>query len=503
MQPDKRLYAYTMQFSARFAAEDRLRSVIERNFGARDIEITCVPLQKKVEVVRPHPRWRPRPGSLAEQVMSALDDGKAHLLRELIETIGTTRVAGAAAKLASMGAIDRMQHGVYVRAGVTVRPPRRPLRMGPALRRIYDLLETPQTAVELREMVGVTRQAIEQTLKRLMNGGLIKRVDALGERGQHLYIRAEQSSTEALVTRSPNLREPSARILSSLPPDAPARVTDVIGRGPASMLPRKYLHRLEALGLVEFAGARNKFIVTLTNRGREHPQYALDAPKVRRLAQSIDFDQPALEVLLTIHALGAARSLEITLATGIGRHRKGRGRGTGNYIQGLEKRELIEETDPSTKKGHPRYRLTKMGLALIASLRGEIPFPDPNEVRLRLEAERTKYVSEQVKRQQTVRQVQQSHRAQASRAPAIIAMLKDQGPLDKHQINALLAKPFAHPRSIDLVLQIMHKRGQISKIERGGKKPALWAIPVIDEANRVIARPDIGLSPSEKPSIPA
>jgi predicted transcriptional regulator len=43
--------------------------------------------------------------------------------------------------------------------------------MGGGLRRIYELLDEPRTTVELRQTLGVTRQAVGNALKILMEAG--------------------------------------------------------------------------------------------------------------------------------------------------------------------------------------------------------------------------------------------------------------------------------------------------------------------------------------------
>lgn len=479
MGNDKWLHDYSVRFVARVLNEDRLRTVLERNFSARAIEITHDISKRRLDPVRPPQSWKPRPGSLAAHIIDLLDDGRAYRASELIAVIGGRRCPQTLARLVNIGAIDRVKHGIYVKAGVKPRrlPPR--TLMGPGLRRIYELLKTPRTAVELRESLQVTRQAIEQSVKRMMERGLIKRVSAIGERGSHLYVRADQQTSAAISARAPNLRLPTAQILSTLPMEAPARLVDVVGRGNASLMPKRHIRHLVALGLVELAGPKKRVIVKLTNRGREHPQYDQDSAKVAPLSQSIDLDRPTLDLLLIIHALGTARSIDITMLTGIGRGSKGKGKGTGQHVQQLQLRNLIERVQQPGSKGHSAYRLTKSALGWIATLRGQIQFPDPDEVRRRLEAAHTQYRRDQSERSRRYA-TPPSFRPDAGRMPAIIALLRANGPLDKHRINALLPKPYAHPRSVDLALDTLRRRGDVIVLRAADlskRAPRLWALP--------------------------
>src|SRR6185369_14756755 len=90
---------------------------------------------------------------------------------EILRRIPDRSAIAAITRLSDVGAIISPAWGYYAKAGVDIsnfeKPAFNPSRFGPALRRMLDELEQPRSAVELKEILGGTRQAIEQKLKKL------------------------------------------------------------------------------------------------------------------------------------------------------------------------------------------------------------------------------------------------------------------------------------------------------------------------------------------------
>jgi hypothetical protein len=433
MGNDKRLFAYTLHFSSRILDERRMRMVLERSFGARDIRWEHTPLAAELNPRPLDPNWRPNPGTLAARVFDLLQDGKARRLVEIVAATENKSVASTIVKLVTIGAVVKIARGCYARAGS--QPGETPIparRLGSALQRVYDLLVTPKTAVELREILLVSRQAVDQHLKRLIRRELVRRVPAIGDVGQHVYLRTGDRVALALRERTVKLGGNAARLLSTLPPDAPVRLVDLIGRGPSSMT----------------------------------------------LRETMDFDQPSLEILLTIYALGAARSIDLTLCTGIGRYRKGKGAGMGNYVQRLEDVGFLGIVN-SAADGHPQYCLTKAGLAYVNTLRGLVKFPQATKLRQRLGAARAKYRGEQ-----SARSLSAGSRGPGRRLVSIVTLLRQRGPLPTTEINALLPEPYPNPKSINLAMQMLCDRGEVIVKDRAPGRAIMWSVPSVEQVSQ-------------------
>jgi hypothetical protein len=377
-------------------------------------------------------------------------------------------------RLTQTGAVHKLGRGLYGLPGA-VAPAPNPEPLGPALQRVYDLLELPRTPVELRETLGVTRQAIEQTLKRLVTCGLVKRVDTEGEPGDHVYLRADQTTLVAMLRRSPKLRKPAARLLSSVPGDGAVRLSDLVGKGPDAVSRRTQVKRLSDLALVEISGVQKHKIVRLTQRGRQHPQFDFGAEKLPALRHTFNLGNAQTKILLTIYALGEAQSIDVTLLTGIGKGRKGRGSGVGNYMQYLRKVKLVECVAIDGKR-HPRYRLTPGGRDYIALLKGEINLPDSDEMRSLLNDARQQYQATAATHVRN--RVLPTH---GSRPADVLTTIARYGPLERKRLNALLPNPYSNLGSLLNILREFKRRGKVVVIRdrdiRNPHSAILWGMP--------------------------
>jgi predicted transcriptional regulator len=473
---DKRLYAHTIEFKARAIDRARIHQVLERTFGARQISVRSVPTKREEKSATLRPDWQPRHGSIGSKILALLSDGSVHRRAEILRRIPDRSAIAAITRLSDVGAIISPAWGYYAKAGVDIsnfeKPAFNPNRFGPALRRMLDELEQPRSAVELKEIVGGTRQAIEQKLKKLRQMKLIKRVDALGEKGRHIYIKADDRADQILLARPPALKDQVARLLSSVPPEATVKLSDIICTGNGAVTQRKHITSLVRRGLLEWSGTVNKRIVRLTNLGREHPQYEPSAPKAAPLRESI-IPTESLQILLGIHALGEARSIDLTLALHLPRGKKSGAR-TGQYIQQLEIVGFIEPVHTKEGRHHPVYRLTPTGISHVATIRGEVDFPDPDELRAALAQARDAYAEEQRRR------APRGFPNRRSRLGDIVAVLRAHGPLETTAINGYLPEPYTDPRSINLAMNTLLGRGQVVTLREhaaGSPLPILWGLP--------------------------
>lgn len=124
---------------------------------------------------------------------------RAAELLELIREKGFARtcdfnhVKNARAALKALllaGQIEKVRHGLYKLAGPDARAESgMPAFLGPRQREIWETLAQPHTASELRRMTGVSRQAVNKVLKKLVSDGLVERVVTPDDTDGWLYAR--------------------------------------------------------------------------------------------------------------------------------------------------------------------------------------------------------------------------------------------------------------------------------------------------------------------------
>jgi len=340
---------------------------------------------------------------------------------------------------------------------------------------LLELLATPRTVPELRQLLPVSPQAIHQHLKRLLDRGMVARVETFGVGARHAYVQARKfSSVHSLRKWKPRLREADASVLSALPAESTVlahEVARIAGVGQTAMT--SAIRRLEGLGLVK--GARDGWLRTLriTKMGLNHPQYGATTMRAPDYAPERSMNRQAAEVLLVIHALGEARSLEITLLTGA--TRTGGAVATANVIQRLKKSGFVV-----TRAGVPGsqrcHRLSAAGRRRAEGLRRSLPFPDPETLRRRLDREMRDY-----RRRQSLRMGARAvGRRWSGRGGDLVDLLRQNGPLPYEMINKLLPRPYPNPRSVDSMLRRLAKSGDAIIVEspvRGRRRSNLWGVP--------------------------
>src|SRR5262249_12387361 len=122
----------------------------------------------------------------------------------------------------------------------------------------------------------------------------------------------------------------------------------------------------------------------ITKKGAAHPQYRPEARKAYAYNATQRMSPRTIKILLLLHALGRARTVELTLLAKF-RTSAGVRASTGWIVERLKKAGHIQGF-PGGNVAHPPYRLTKSGRRIIASLVG-VAFPPSDKIRHRLRRE--------------------------------------------------------------------------------------------------------------------
>lgn len=459
MAKDDKVYRYVVAFDGRAIDERRFREVVERNFGVVDLTVARSESRTApAPAARPWDGKRPAPETREGRILTLLGDGKAWRFNAIKAAVGVRGPTLRIDRLVEQGYLTRLGWGLYCKAGAeadAVEPPASAPR-GPSLRRLHDMLAEPKTAVEIKEVLGVSRQAVEQKLKRLVEDGWIARVDAAdGEAGHHVYHRTDRPMRDALRRRAPSLRPAEARCLCALAAGQSHALADVARTaGLDALATARSLRRLADFGLVDLVGAIRSRVVRLLSRGIEHPAYEPEAAKAAPFDPSEKASPRTAAVVRMLAALGSATSLELTLLTGIGRGKKPGQAGTGNVVHWLRRAGYLESDVP--EGGHGVHRLTKRGLALADALRDGAA-PSPEDVRRRLEAAKERY------RRETGERARAGFAARPAgvhgKIDDVLEVLRAHGPIATTDVNAKLPTPYENPRSVDLALRTLAARG--------------------------------------------
>jgi len=374
-------YHYTLSFKGPDLDESRLRDLVA-TVSASDICIERQPLPRTPQVRLSVPE---------QAVVDLLADRAAHRSKEikahLTERFGaSTRWPHLLGELVRVSVVTKVRHGVYALpdapADVEVPPAQNQVER-PTEDRLLSLLSTPKTAVDLREQLGVSRQRVDQLLKRLEAGGRVFRQRATGEAGLFVYTLTRDARA-APQSRTPRLNRPRARLLSSLRPDAAVSALSL-----AKVLPsypriiNRMLRDMEAQGLtmtVKLAGQR---YACLTSLGSEHPQYRPD----QVVSPPTDLREALGETrMFVLQVLLVAAPLKTAQLTGLlsPEARRRLRRSLGHDVERLEAEGLVEPV--KAPPGHAAYRLTPAGFAAGAFIRRTLGGPDGDQIQAALTA---------------------------------------------------------------------------------------------------------------------
>jgi biotin operon repressor len=318
-----------------------------------------------------------------------------------------------------------------------------PSNVESSVTQVLNLLSVPRCGPELRDRVGVSRQRIHQILTSLVKSGVITKIKVSGERGRHVYVRANRLQGHLTPSRAAALSRLSANVFST---------TGELGsRAHAALLD------LNSLGLIVLARLGNTFAATLTPKGLSHPQYGPAAPKGEAADLGSLLGKSRTAVMLALSALKRASAAELSVA--IPRQEVQRPGSTSSHIvASLRKSGLI-----TASGSPPMYSLSPTGLCVAAALSSEGPF-HPSALRSNLERRRQEVAD---RRREIVRTRSRGHfRSPSERS--IVATLARHGPLTAHEIIERAAIHLQNWRSIRLVLHSLEGRGLLER----GKEPS-------------------------------
>jgi len=465
-------YDITISFVAPTFDRRRMEQVIHHHFGAEDVNITIEPHREAAAAGdRRPPTWEPKPGTGAAELLSLVRE-KGVLRSREFKHIANAR---AALELLLMdGHIEKVRHGVYKVGGLDVAVEEKIGRshpLGPRQQQLIDALATPHTATELRELAGVSRQAIDQLLKKLMKEGRVRRVPTATETSDWLYVQSGQRDIDAIAARTPSLTRMEGVMLNLLPPAGGVRGTALNAQlGPGY---RVVLQRLAVKGLVEEIGTPKRRVVRLTRKGLQHPAYEHDREHLDAIDETAAFKPAYIKLMLALDALGEARALDLTDVSGLKPKRRC---GTGQHLQRLRVSGYIEQS--KVKGRAPRYRLTKQGLAAISSAKAKGRSISARAAQRRLSDAREARALVQSRKQTRT----SSSALRNSRTPELLSIVSREPGLRAPEIHDRLSRPYADVRSVYVALTEFERRGLVARTQLGQRAPVRWSITAIGSA---------------------
>ncbi len=365
---------YKLEFTSTTLGEKKIRDISDDEFRAS--EVSAHPLTTAGR--KPH---QPRT-QVEARILACLSDGKPWRRKALLENVGP--ISGgplhlALVHLAQSGAIRKVRHGVFISAG-SPEPDERDIPVlqrshASSIEKVLGLLAEPRLAPGLHEILGVTRQRVEQILKRLMALGLARRCKVTGERGLFVYMRADSFAGDILLRRTPELTEARARVLSALPPETWCRASDLGVTTHLHPFWFEYLNQLGAMGLVANFKLGPRRYVGITSKGLQHPQYDAGAPKAAAADIIKDFGEARVRFIQMLCVLGSARTIDLTFALPRG-YFEGKSWTSAHVIQRLERLNLIEVSTTDQGSKRPSYRLTERGCH-VAGILSRVSLPIP------------------------------------------------------------------------------------------------------------------------------
>jgi DNA-binding HxlR family transcriptional regulator len=274
-------------------------------------------------------------------------------------------IASGLMRLERSGAIRKIRHGVFISAdapeGADAEIPPMNMEIGrPTYDKLVAMLSKPMSTSELRETLGVSRQRIDQMLKKLMGEDKLRRFAVTGERGNFLYVLSKFYDKDDLLIRSSILSGPRDRLLSALSPENLCRAAELslIASSSNERLV-DHLEQLSASGLIIKFKLGHHTYVGITSPGITHPQYDRAAPKCRPADLLADFGEARVKFVQNLQLLGSARTVDLTYAMPKG-YFGGKPQGSGQIIQALERAGIVQEVEAGSRR-YPRYSLTDKG----------------------------------------------------------------------------------------------------------------------------------------------
>ena len=383
-------FRYTISFKAD-GVDDRAFLNALKGLGAAEISIARY---DEKQVSR-------RPGKIHDAILSILKDDKPHRRRDIIEAacsrgLSYTGVNNALARMVAAGEIVCFRHGLYGSlrtslASAAVVPPRiNRLKEKSSFTRVVELIQgRPQTAFILREQVPVSRQRMEQILRKAESQKLIKRISTeFGERGKYAYVAV--AAANEIKGPASTLIDRRRQLLSSLAPGKlyyGKELASFFGV-PATSQITDALAELTRLGLVSTLSVGIKTFCSLTPSGASHGDYDMDAPKappVDLVGEIGVFKSKYLQAMKVLG--GSARTVDLTYAVGE-TVANGARRNSGQMMQMLQEIHLVQRPQNRAIR-QSAYSLTESGHQVAALLDRYIEPPERATLEARI-ATRTK-----------------------------------------------------------------------------------------------------------------
>jgi hypothetical protein len=188
---------YRIEFATKLIDESRLRDVLEREFALSGIGIVR-------EELADHQQTSSRPrlprNELEAAILECLSDKKPWrrkaILAKLLPLASGSKIHLALVGMARSGLINKPRHGVFTSRDAPVPdaadiPELIKAGGSPSHSKALAFLSESRSAPALREVLGVSRQRVDQLLKSLMKRGIVRRFEVAGERGAFAYVRAD------------------------------------------------------------------------------------------------------------------------------------------------------------------------------------------------------------------------------------------------------------------------------------------------------------------------
>jgi len=454
-----------VEFDCPVVDATRLEQVLRHHFGATEVRVAVRAVTSDKLLSGP-PRWEPNPGTGAHTMLEIVRERGVVRWRD----IKHVRNSRAALELLLMdGHLVRVSHGLFrdgsrpldAEIAVKQREPYFRGQLGTRQQTIYDALAKPATAAELRQREGVSRQAVDQILKKLMKSGLIRRLPTPGESSEWVYAQSGKRTLDVLVDREPKIGSLEKATLRLIPPVGGARRAALVERLGQST--HSALKRLVAKGLVEKAGTPKRQLIRLTQKGLTHSAYDLEGEHLPGNDVSAALKPEQVRLLLALDALGPARALDISAAAGV---RSKRAPSAGQYLQRLRMSGYIVQERPMPGRA-PIYRLTKQGTTAIAAAKLAGKAMSPNKARRAVERDAADRAQQAASRHYSS--------PGQGRTPEILALLES-GPLTSREIQDQLSNPFKFYRSVGLAASDLQKRGWVRCIGSGDHAAKRWEL---------------------------
>jgi hypothetical protein len=417
---------------------------------------------------------------LGSRIMALLADGKPwrgkHIIERTANGLKPSTVRDQLGVLLGKGRISKPRLGVWILAGMpdppisAIPPLRTELADSPKDRKVLARLSQPTAALPLVGELGVSRQRVDQILKKLLERGKVKRFPEPGAGHQWLWIRSDIDAANFLLNHVPKLPEGCKKTLNCLEPDAfhwVGHIAHAAGRTLATT--RRQTCQMETLGLVATIRLGQKVYVSITPRGLDHPARSGLGPKAAISDLSKSFGGTRVAILETLAVLGEAKTIEITAAM-VGIDRPGTDMMSGQYVARLLATEFAEPCpgDPHVRSS---YRLTEAGRFAAALIARHRPPPGKAQVEERIAAfwaQRTSRL-----REVGLRRNPRGDSMAGSPAQQAILDILAEGPRSTRALQEIMGVRLRNKRSIHLMLAILERRGAVKKIGKEGRS-GVW-----------------------------